>query len=586
MIANFRFVVAAGLLLAAATVQAHDFECERTVALVAAGPDGTPAVGQSGTLPTLLGTPAPVLTLSSYPALVGFETTLRNVATDPSVVVSVSAPTLDPLGSRVTTFGTSIVPGLTLPVAGAVTEVRTVLVASQEECLALFAGGQLDGPTCSADRDDRLVVTHDVGSTECRARVVCAPPAAPPPGCGDLWHGVKLYGQFGGGAGIALDGACALDVVGSEHGIDEYLMRLDASGTDTQHVTISSSPSESVSGVAVDAAGNRWVAWTDTTQSVVHRAHLSRFAPDGTRTFDDSVAGGDIPFEPPASTFAGGVAVDAAGNAYLVGWTNAATVTPATPAPPVPGFASAGGVGIFAMKIDAATGTRAWAVQFGTTRGGDAATGAAVDAAANLFVAGRTPGAMPGNTSTDSVDAFVAEIGPDGTLTRVAQLGTSGYDSAEAVAVDAAGDVYVAGLTSGGLGGNAPPSSTSAAFLAKLGPDLAVAWVRQVELADLLTRASGVAVDTAGDAWIAGTTVSTQHTAYDEYMRDAFVARYGPDGTPSWTTRFGTPAGALTDGRAIAIDAQGNSFVTGSGAEVSKIPSTFVAKLDPSGTVK
>jgi hypothetical protein len=80
----------------------------------------------------------------------------------------------------------------------------------------------------------------------------------------------------------------------------------------------------------------------------------------------------------------------------------------------------------------------------------------AVDASGNVYVAGYTEGALPGQTNLGEMgfsDAFVRKYDAAGDELWTRQCGTSGYDWAYGVAVDASGNVYVAGSTYGTLPG-------------------------------------------------------------------------------------------------------------------------------------
>ena len=67
---------------------------------------------------------------------------------------------------------------------------------------------------------------------------------------------------------------------------------------------------------------------------------------------------------------------------------------------------------------------------------------------------GYTKGGLDGNTSSGSADLFVVKYNSSGTKQWTKQLGSSDVDYAEGVAVDSSGNVYAAGSTGGGLDGN------------------------------------------------------------------------------------------------------------------------------------
>jgi len=84
----------------------------------------------------------------------------------------------------------------------------------------------------------------------------------------------------------------------------------------------------------------------------------------------------------------------------------------------------------------------------------DYANGVATDSSGNVYVTGGTKGGLDGNTSAGDTDLFVIKYNSSGTKQWTKQLGTSGDDYANGVAVDSSGNVYVAGDTYGGLDGN------------------------------------------------------------------------------------------------------------------------------------
>jgi hypothetical protein len=202
--------------------------------------------------------------------------------------------------------------------------------------------------------------------------------------------------------------------------------------------------------------------------------------------------------------------------------------------------------------------------------------------------------------------SFVARYRPDGTGTDwIAFLGSL---EIRAIAVDAAGAVYLAGDT----GGYSPIASTAQpqaggnrdAFVAKLRPDGTALDYFTFLGGSQLDLGLAVAVDTNGAVVVSGTTTSkdfpvtagaAQTVPGGRY--DAFVARVSPDGR---RIEYATYLGGTGSERAadVAIDPQGRTFVAGrtsgtnlvAGIEEARLGAStgridaFVARLGVAGT--
>ncbi len=162
----------------AARAAAHEFTCENTVGILEVDAAGNPVVLHGG-FAAFSTPPVPVLVLDAYPVVLGFQIELVNVASATSVVTAVSNGLSG--ATIVRTFGFDLAPGFDLPPGGSAIEVLAVPVASQAQCLQIFGGLASEGPVCSDLTEDRFVVFHDAGSTECRSRIVCGSPVAPQP---------------------------------------------------------------------------------------------------------------------------------------------------------------------------------------------------------------------------------------------------------------------------------------------------------------------------------------------------------------------------------------------------------------------
>ena len=295
-----------------------------------------------------------------------------------------------------------------------------------------------------------------------------------------------------------------------------------------------------------------------------------------------------------------GIAVDTSGNTYVTGVADATAID------------TTHGADAYVMKLDS-TGAVVYAVYIGGT-GDDGATSIAVDASGNAYVAGGTSStdfptvgsAQSTNMggATQGTDAFVAKIGPTGTLLYATYLGGTGDDGAYGVAVDTSGQVYVAGATKSTdfpvTAGTRAYGGAVDAFIAKINP--AVPSSAGITYATYLGGAGddiayAIAVDVTGNAYVTGVTASSDFPtvlgfqATTQGSTDAFVAKLGPDGTTlPWATYFG--GNGPDTGYGIAVDSAGLIYVTGSTASTN-FPAkaatftyggngdAFVAKFNP-----
>ena len=116
------------------------------------------------------------------------------------------------------------------------------------------------------------------------------------------------------------------------------------------------------------------------------------------------------------------------------------------------GNTNAGNTDLFVVKYSS-SGTKQWTKQFGSSSR-DSANGVAPDSSGNVYVSGRTNGGLDGNNIAGKSDLFVVKYNSSGTWQWTKQNGTDRYDEARGVATDSSGNVYVTGYTEGGLDGN------------------------------------------------------------------------------------------------------------------------------------
>lgn len=223
---------------------------------------------------------------------------------------------------------------------------------------------------------------------------------------------------------------------------------------------------------------------------------------------------------------------------------------------PLPGQSHSGRLDSFLRKNDP-NGTELWTRQFGTAPPGDTNAHAVAARDGAVYVAGLTQGTLPGQVSSGSEDAFLRRYDSDGNVIWTRQFGTGPLDAALAVAAGPDG-IYVAGWTEGAL-----PGQTSAgfvdAFLRKYDDHGTELWTAQFGTS-AFDIATGVAVDASG-VYVAGRTLGALPGQISAGAQDAYVRKYDLYGAELWTRQFGTSG--EEDGRFRIAAASGAVYVTG-----------------------
>lgn len=211
--------------------------------------------------------------------------------------------------------------------------------------------------------------------------------------------------------------------------------------------------------IAVDTSGNAYLTgstWSNdfpTTQGAFQLARSGQVdvfvtklnAPGSALVYSTYLGGG-------SEETGYGIAVDPSGNAYVTGYTYS-TDFPTTVGVFQPAKGGSTGRDGFATALNATGAALIYSSYLGGS-GTDQGYGIAVDAAGNAYVTGET-------ASTDfrmvnafqatyggGADAFVTRINATGSaLVYSSYLGGSGWDRGQGIAVDAAGNAYVTGLT-------------------------------------------------------------------------------------------------------------------------------------------
>src|SRR5205823_3522027 len=164
------------------------------------------------------------------------------------------------------------------------------------------------------------------------------------------------------------------------------------------------------------------------------------------------------------------------------------------------------------------------------------------------------------NTYRGVSTAFVAKTSPTGSLIWSIYLGGSGGDDGLCIAVDAAGDVLVAGTTYSADFARANNAIHGGAdvFVAKISSSGSLLWATYLG-GTFSDYAGGIAVDRAGNVLVTGGTISADFVGANNSSKegfgglDAFVAKVSPNGSLLWASYLGGKGNDI--GYGIAVDA-------------------------------
>ena len=407
---------------------------------------------------------------------------------------------------------------------------------------------------------------------------------------------------------------------GPDFSQDAFVAKISADGSTLLYATyLGGKQKDIANGIAVDNAGDAFVTGTtlspdfpvstdsfntlcggdgkcgtswNTLNLLVTNAFVTKLNPAGSAIVYSGYVG---EYE---NVSGQAIAVDGDNNAYVTGSTNAnfaptVTITPpAVGPPPFPITSSAfqptyggGKTNAFVTKIDATGAT----ILYSSYLGGnieDTGYGIVLDSSANAYVTGltystnfpTTSGALQ-STFGGAGDAFVAKVNTDasglGSLVYSTYLGGSGLDQGNGIAIDSAGNAYVAGLTNSASFTFAPTgfqkvyAGQGDAFVAKLNPTGGISYFTYLGGANS-DAATGIALDPSRNAYVTGTTVSTNfptsgsvfQPTYGGGNADSFVAKLDPTGaTLVYSSFLGGTNTELATG--VAVDSNGSAYVTG-----------------------
>jgi hypothetical protein len=464
-----------------------------------------------------------------------------------------------------------------------------------------------------------------------------------------------IYSTYLGGsgydatAGIAIDSAGNVYVAGvtsstdfpltagafqttNGGGGDAFVTKINPAGSALVYSTyLGGSGEEQEAALAVDSAGNAYITG----------ATYSNNFPTTPGALQTTCAGGSCVYPTPDgfvtkinptgsalvySTYLGGswidegnnIAVDGAGNAYVVGATWSSdfpTTAGAFQTVCSNGIDCSDNGDAFVAKINPAGSALVYSTYLGGT-GNDLGAAIAVDNSGDAFLTGDTnstdfPTKNPlqpanGSSATNGYNSFVTEFNPTGSALVYSTYlgGSSGNDVALDIAVDSAGNAYLTGQAESTNFPTLDPwqaaygGGRSDAFVTKIN-STGSAFIYSTYLGGRgVDVAYSIAVDSAGNAYVAGSTTSHNFPTANPLQAtnaggsDAFVTKINSTGSGLvYSTYLG---GSGNDsGNNIAVDGAGNVYLAG-GTASTNFPTlnplqaangggqgdAFVAKLD------
>jgi hypothetical protein len=438
---------------------------------------------------------------------------------------------------------------------------------------------------------------------------------------GDVVEHTPVLYQVVKGVRHAVAGSYVLEAngqVGFRVGLHDLARELIIDPVLSYSTYLGGSSNDSSNGIAVDSAGNAYVSGytTSTDFPIVGGVQNSTGgATDVAFITKLNAAGTALVY----STYLGGsainesykIAVNSAGDAYLVGRTTSTNFPTVNPIQ----SSLAGRQNEFVTELNATGSALVYSTYLGgnCTNGLDWGLGITLDSSNNAYVVGYTgstnfPTAHAVQASkAGNDDAYVTEINAAGTaLVFSTYLGGTANDLGNAVAVDGTGAIYVTGST---VSTNFPTvnalqaangGGTDDCFVTKLSASGASVVYSTYLGGNDDDEPSGIAVDSAGNAYIGGATFSTNFPTANAFQstlvgnQDAFISKINAAGTNLvYSTYLG--GNAFSAAGPIAVDSAGNAYVAGLTnstnfptmnpiqGTIGNFTSAFISELNPAG---
>jgi hypothetical protein len=469
--------------------------------------------------------------------------------------------------------------------------------------------------------------------------------------CGPDTLGISLPGDVGNGIAVDADGnayvagqACSKDFpttkgafqtinnAANSKAPNAFVIKLDPAGTSLLYSTFVGGTGQSNAGdvaqaIVTDSSGAAYIGGTAfssnfPTTSGAFQTSNDTFPGDSAFVSKINASGSGLVYSTYLDGASGpsdvsGIAADSAGNAYVTGYVQSRNF-PVTSNAFQSSFkgSSPGGVNAFLSKLNPTGSGLLYSTYLGgsgdnTVNYGDYGDGIAIDGAGNAYIGGETYShdfpissgsyQTKNNVAVGQPTGFAAKLNTEtGALAFSTYMGGSGADAINGIAIDAAGNAYLAGFTystdfptAGGpyqTTNKAAANKSYNAFITELnstGSSLSYSsYFGGNGVAKPLNGDSAAAIAfSAGGAYMAGAAASTNFpttaSAYQSANKasagnsNAFIAHFEFT-TPSTTTLTSDgnpePLGAKVTFTADVTGAAGSGTPTGTSASASTKP--------------
>jgi len=211
--------------------------------------------------------------------------------------------------------------------------------------------------------------------------------------------------------------------------------------------------------------------------------------------------------------------------------------------------------------------------------------GIATDNNDNIYVVGETHGEFDGESNNGKPDIFISKFNVSGDRLWSRIHGSNAIETASSVAVDSRGNAILAGYTYGEFN-NQTNAGYSDNILIKFNSEGSQLWTRifgSVQAEEIFD----ITTDSNDNIYVTGHTLGEFDGQTNSGGTDIFLSKYSPDGLGLWTKNIGNADDEA--GYGVVLDANNNIYLSGhiwgelEGHTNNGCSDLYIAKLNPSG---